>query len=146
MNTQGEYMNDNLILPTLTLSGWLKDKQLMMTKLFDYFLTSDYNQTTVYFGHISSLKYLIKVYGDDEITLKNRIDETLTVMYSRYYDHVDVDVDVSSKKTSPNLLDIKIDITATDSDGKKYTLGKSMTIDKNRVDQDEEIISLYYTE
>ena len=126
------------VLPTLTLTGWVYDKNIIITKLMEYFLTSDYSQSTIYYGKISSLKYLIKEYQYEKSLLIDNVKETLENLYKRYFKEVEVEVDIDDSKSQAILY---LDITCYDENDKKYTLAQSFNLNTDIMTKvDEKII------
>jgi len=109
-------------VPTLSTSGWTKDTDGIMLKLFEYFLTSEYSRSNTYSGNISSLKYILQRYTLlDEI--QNELRSTLNKLYSRYFSTVavEVSIDESDKETV-----YVIEITVIDSESKTHLLSKNI--------------------
>jgi len=129
-------------LPTLSSNGWLTDETLMMGTLFNYFKTSKYNQSTTYFGNISSLPFLIKKYADDLDTLSSQIETSLVNLYGRYYSSSDVIVVISELSAdNKTVLKIDMEVTTTNVSGKMFKLSEAVTDDIIMEDSD---ISPYY--
>lgn len=121
-------------VPTLTTDGFISDPSIMLIKIYEYFLSSDYSQSVIFYGNISSLPYLIREAGSDFDELKILVKDTLNKMCSRYWTNSNVDVTftstpISSTKHSNN---INIDIIIIDN-GRTYTLNKSVNITDYKV-------------
>jgi len=124
-------------LPTLTISGFVFDKNIIMKKLFEYFITSDYSQSTLYYGKITSLKYCISENRGDTTAIAGSIRFNLQVMYSRYFENVEVMVTPRTDYTEAgkNIINFYIDIDATDEDGNEYSLSRiNLTVDLDNLD------------
>jgi len=85
-------------LPTLDDTGWLQDPKLLAGKLFKYFKNSQYSQSTIYYGSITSFDKIVKEYYDNDDLLKEELESSLKTLYLRYYDKVDVEVTITEKK------------------------------------------------
>jgi len=124
----------NNVLPTLTLDGYLDSVEIMMTKLFEYFVTSEYSQTKLFYTNISSLPYLVRDAGPDLDKLEDSVKETLTKLYSRFWNNVTVFVNVKDKKISSTkhktIIDIDIEVIHNN---RTYTLNKSAEVTDNKV-------------
>jgi len=131
----------NTVLPTLSLSGFVKDNNTIMRKQFEYFKASEYSQSTTFYGNISSLPYLIEQHNDDDIRLKSEIANTLTILYKRYFDKVSVEVRLDYK--DDNSYNILIDIIAKNN-GNDYSLSNVTNVSKNKIQDVEEIAEPYY--
>lgn len=108
-------------LPSLGAEGWLTNKKAIMEKLFTYYLASEYNQTNTFYTQVKSLKYDLFI-SYDEHAIRERIEDSLTKLYSPYFDSVDFSSKLTEKEGS-KLVEITIDVKCTD--GKDvYTLSK----------------------
>ena len=122
------------VIPTLTLDGFVSDVNTTILKIYQYFVTSDYSQSVMYFDNISSLKYLIGQAGSDLDKLEDDISETLYTMCQRYCDDVTVDVEITTEKISEtkHSNNIKINITVIE-DGVTYDLERSVIMSDNKI-------------
>ena len=93
-----------MYIPTLSARGWLQDPISTLDLLFAHFLASDYSQTYMYPDNVSSLPYLIHLYGDKPDELVNNIRDTLSKYMGRYFDTVDIDVRVDN--SNGNIRDV----------------------------------------
>lgn len=111
------------ILGTLSIDGWINELAAVCDRLLAYFLVSDYSQTELYPDEISSLPYIIKTYGDDEIRLKSVLTSTLNKYLSRHFDRADVSVSTNNVSTTDYRLEIKLIITVYQNDV-QYSVGQ----------------------
>ncbi len=130
-------------IPTLTLDGFVNNKNAQMGKLFEYFLASDYSQSNVFYRDISSLKYLITEYKDSQ-ELKREIENTLSKLYKRHFDNVSVLVEVKESELS-STTELLINITA-DNDGKQYYLAKDIKQSNGEIDNYESMLDELHEE
>lgn len=86
-------MLDKKPVPSLSSRGWVSDVIGKMDMLLANFLTSDYSQTELYLGNISSMQYLVKVYGNDPRTFSQELQRKLEDYIGRYFDAVQVKVE-----------------------------------------------------
>ena len=131
----------NEAIPSLSTVGWTKDYNEIMKKLYVYFVISEYSQSNSYYGEIASLKYILQSHSEVE-DIKLAIQRTLLNMYNRYYDSVDVLVDINQTDTNTSYA---INIIAIASDGVTYKLNKTIQTDANRtiINLDKNIAGLY---
>lgn len=101
------------VIPSLSVNGFTRDGDLIMIKLYEYFLTSEYSQSNTFYKEIASLKYILQKHTGLE-DLKVAIREALTTMYLRYFSTVTVVVTITEKSNSTTYV---VDITSTDSNG-----------------------------
>lgn len=116
-------------LPTLAVDGFTTDKAVIVTKLYEYFLASDYSQTNTFFNGVASLKYILgEAKGMTE--LDTMIKDALTNMYSKYFPVVVVD-------TIPDETDSKVglsvNVLVTDDAGNNYRLNELIDITDNNI-------------
>ena len=128
-------------VPHLSIDGWITNKKIKCNKIFEYFITSEYSQSVTFNGKISSLKYLLAEYNDIDV-FKGNLINTLTTLYKRYFDIVDVIVEVSLDE-SVATYNINIDIIIND-DGEEIVFSKVLyTVDGNIVNMDDLLTNLY---
>ena len=131
----------NKAIPSLSTVGWTKDYNEIMKKLYVYFITSEYSQSNSYYGEIASLKYILQSHSEAE-DIKLAIQRVLLNMYDRYFDNVDVVVDIIQTDSTTSYT---INIIAIASDGLTYKLNKTIQTDANRtiINLDKNISGLY---
>jgi len=131
-------------VPTLTTDGFVTDPSIMLIKIYEYFLSSDYSQSVSFYGNIASLPYLIREAGSDFEELKILVKDTLNKMCSRYWTNTNVEVSFTTKKISPNKHsnNINIDITIIEN-GKTHTLSKSVNVTDYKVKTFDEKIEYF---
>ena len=131
----------NEAIPSLSTVGWTKDYNEIMKKLYVYFVISEYSQSNSYYGEIASLKYILQSHSEVE-DIKLAIQKVLLNMYDRYFDSVDITVDIIETDTS---VSYSVNIIAIASDGITYKLNKTIQTDANRtiINLDKNIAGLY---
>lgn len=116
-------------VPTLSPAGWLESGVEKLDMLLGYYLTSEANQTTLYYGNITSLPLLVAKYGKDESKLTEEVENSLRVFLERYYDNIEVEVNSQEIKNSPaNQYGIAIKIFTTAADGTRSNLATDLAI------------------
>ena len=120
-------------LPTLTDDKVLQNDILIMNKLYEYFLASEYSQTFFYKGEISSLKYLIGEYKLDDDSLRIEIVRTLEKMYNRYFDEVSVFCDIIPEDLESNIFNVVIAIDIINN-GIPNSLNRTINVVNNKID------------
>lgn len=116
----------NSCLPTLTLDGFVTNKQIMFYKIWEYFLTSEKSQSNVFSG-INSYKYIMATaFETSNIDgIARSMEGSLTNLYKKYYDNVKVDCEVADD-TETNTLKVRISITVSDTGGTTYRLAREL--------------------
>lgn len=130
-----------MILPSLTIHGMIDNKHLIMKKLWEYFITSDYSQSTSFAGHVHSLRYLIA--SEQQGNLASAIESALTEMYTPYFSQIEVKAEVTDKETD-SKYSIGISVYAKDAEGTLYTLNKELKTSNGNIDKYEELVDELY--
>jgi len=130
------------ILPTLTLNGFVEDENLKMTKIFEYFLTTQFSQSFIYTNYMESYDKVIQNSPTDMDKIKLNIMEALTKLYSRYYDDVEVEVDIKKEGNTLTRHSIFIDVKTT-IDNNNYYLNKSINVSNSKIDGLDNIIDYF---
>ena len=110
-------------LPHLSMEGFITNKSVIMLKLFEHFTASDKAQSNTYLNHIASLKYLLNEYRTSD-ELENAVVRTLTDMYIKYFEKVEVATTVTEDEKE---IRIEVDIICIDYDKEEYRLSKSIS-------------------
>ena len=110
------------IMGTLSTEGWIAEIAARCDRLLSYFFVSDYSQSELYSGNISSLPYIIKTYGDDELRLKTTLTNTLNDYLGRYFDRADVVTSTNVVSDTDNRIEIKLIITVYE-DNVQHSVG-----------------------
>jgi len=116
-------------IPALSVEGFITNKPLMVVKLYEHFLASDFSQSNIFYGEIASMKYIISeaTTADD---LKTMATEALEKMYLRYFPSVVVGTIIDETDSNISLT---INIVVTDTDGKIYKLNRIMSSTDNHI-------------
>jgi len=108
------------ILPTMSIFGFSTDPGIITEKLFMYFITSEHSQSVTFYNKISSLKYLLTKYATDPDELKNEIEDTLIVLYKKYFYKVSVNVEVEVANAT-GYINIDIETITSKGDVNRVT-------------------------
>ena len=98
----------NPVLPVLGGSSWVTDPALLLSTLFAHCLVADYSQSTIYNGTITSIPYFIATYQNDPLTMTVKLEEALTLYYSRYFNNVTITVTYNDTQEITYPLNISI--------------------------------------
>ena len=131
-------------LPTLTLNGFVTDDNLMMTKIYEYFLTTLASQSTLYAYYISSYDKLVK----DTPTVSNDLEmamrDSLYKLYDRYYNNVEPTVSLLIKDELGNsVYSVGIEIECYNDAGDKLYLSKSLTVTDGKLSDISNILDYF---
>lgn len=121
-------------VPTLTLNGFISDPEILIIKLFEYFVTSDYSQSVFFYGNIASLNKILQEYGNDFNNVSNEVMVALDMLYNRYFKDVEVNCYVEELKVNGNTIyNLKTDITVVDDNSITHNLIKSIKTHNNKI-------------
>lgn len=135
-------------VPTLTMDGFVTNKNLMVAKLWAYYLTSDHSQSTTFSGCVQSLKYDLLSSDIDSMLTKN-IESSLEELYGNYFDKAKADVVLKTDKdTNTQYASISLTLTDIDEKGysKKYYLSKEIESTNGEIKNFEKLLDNLYEE
>ncbi len=115
------------ILPTLTSVGWLKNPKDIMGTLFANALVSDYSQSNIYQGTITSISYIVFTHQNNIDALTTALRDQLEKYYSRYFDNT-LTVETASSINSNGKYTISCNISAI-ANGELLALATIGTLD-----------------
>lgn len=111
-------------VPTLTTAGWKTEIRDKADTLMSYFFYSDASQSNIYLGNITSLPKIIEEYGNEESSIRSQMESLLNQYLSRYFDYVDVNVDVRIPEDSvDNRMEVLMSVVVGEK-GVKYDMSR----------------------
>lgn len=107
-------MSDTPIIPVPCIGtlGWVRDSANKFDLLMSHFMLSDYNQTYVYKGKVTSLPRIMELHGNNANRVIEDLKQGLKSYLGRYYDSVSVEVE-NSNPDDPSInatLSVKIGV------------------------------------
>ena len=75
------------VIPTLSAEGWDTSPLAQMSKLWEYYQSSDFSQSNMFLGGVSSLKHTLQK-DIDPIVLKQNIEKDIFNLYGSYFEEV----------------------------------------------------------
>ena len=126
-------------LPTLSEDAWVTDSTAQVDYLFSHFFLSDYSQTQLYVGKVSSLPWIIQEGQGNMQRTTELLQQTLMKYFSRYFTRVTIEVTDSTPESAGSKAEITIYVNVTDREGKEIVLGKLIHLLNSKVS---EIISI----
>lgn len=113
-------------VPTLTSTGWLTDIAKRADALMSYYLTSEYSQTSIYKGKVTSLTYHVQQHNSNPEKLQSTVESDLRVYFERYFDSVDLTVTTNlPNPDDPNRVNLQIDVVVYEGEY-RYSLGQEI--------------------
>lgn len=111
------------LIPTLSNVGWVEDMSAKATRLFEYFLSSEDDQSNFYRGNIASFPSLVNKYGNKPQELASNVETVLLHYFRRSFEQVDVTVTHTATDTdNTDLYSLDIDLTIHE-DEQLHSLG-----------------------
>lgn len=114
-------------IPTFTGSGWIEDISAAALKMFEYFLHSEDDQTTLYRGNIASFPDIVKKYGNSPREMAIETETVLLHYFRRSFEQVNVQVKWDDIPDRPGFFNITIDLTIREK-GSFYSLGSLLEL------------------
>lgn len=101
-------------VPSLGSRGWVDDPDTLIDQLFANMLTTDFSQSQLYSGNLTSLQYLVKTSGHDPQVFCTDLQETLERYLGRYFDLVQAKVTsyYLDKDINDGPYGVRIEVTA----------------------------------
>jgi hypothetical protein len=116
-----------LFFPSLSESGWITDSRQIGDYLFAHFFASNYSQTQIYIGQVSSMAYIIATNADDIDKTVSTLQQQLQTYFGRYFSTVTVEIRYFENPEDANKVDLTIYIGYTDSEGNEFTIGRLLS-------------------
>lgn len=126
-------MPSNFFLPVISEDGWINNSLRVGEYLFSHFVLSDFSQSYVYQGGVSSLPYLIATYGNNHTELKSKIEFVLNIYFSKYFNEVSVLVYIEKLKDLNDAYNLAVSIDFVDKEGVNLSLDKSIELVNSKI-------------
>ena len=120
-------------VPSLSEDSWTTDSVKVADYILSYFLTSQYSQTYLYIGHITSFAYIIQSKSGDVNATVIETQNQLTAYFSKYFVDVNVEVANVPNTVDPSMAQISIVLQYSDLEGIQYNLAKLLQITNLKV-------------
>lgn len=120
MATKAEPVN-----PTLDGKGWVTAPNDLLDVAFSDFMMSDYSQSSLFYGQIASLPYLIAQCGQDLLRLKQEVRSTLERHLGPYFDTVQVTVETIPNARGTPATELRCSMVVI-KDGISYRLDRAV--------------------
>lgn len=117
-------MTDQIYFPQLSESGWVTSSEITADAMFSHFFATDYSQSNIYLGNISSFAWIVQNNLNDMTGLIAAVRSALATYFARYFDNVTVEVQEKADLTDASKVGITIYLTFTDHEGKTYNLAR----------------------
>jgi hypothetical protein len=122
-------------VPSLSLSGWVNSGSAKADYLLSWFFATNYSQSNVFRGRLSSLQYLIFRYGQTPDALVTQIQSVLTTYLSRVYPegvYVSVTHDANTPANPTDLYTVQL-VMEVQEGGVTKSMGKLINYDGSKI-------------
>ncbi len=121
------------VIPSLSQDGWVDSSLKLADYLLSHFFLSDYSQTYLYEGNVSSLPWIIQHTQNNMTETTSLTQSTLSNYFKRYFDVVTVQVVEVPNDKDPSFAQISIYLSFTDSVGITYKIDKIIDIVNSKI-------------
>lgn len=117
-------MVQKAMLPTLTASGWVSNIAEKADSAMAYYFTSDFSQSNIWAGQITSLPYEVQLNNSNPQELRLAIEADMKTYLGRYFDTVTCNVSTDLPAADdPTRINVTLDVIVTEG-GINYSLGR----------------------
>ncbi len=127
-------------IPTLSEDGWISDPLQKGDLLFAQFMVSEYSQTTIYPGHVSSFSYIMAQGMGDPAETARLLERQLVTYFTRVFNNVTVNADYPAGQQGSRVY-LTLSLNYEDDEGKTYSLLKAIESLNSKVLKIENIIN-----
>lgn len=128
-------MSSKVYYPSLSEDGWVNSSIKVADNLLSDFFLSEYSQSYIYNGTISSLPWIIQHTQGDMTKTITLSEKTLSEYFSKYFNNVVVEVAEVLNSEDPSKGQISIYISFTDSENKQHNVAKMLEIADMKIQQ-----------
>lgn len=126
-------MSSKVVIPSLSEDHWASGSIKVADILLSHFFLSDYSQTYLYPGMVSSLPWILQETQNDMARTLTLAQSTLSNYFNKHFNNVVVEVSEVENKTNPSKAQISLYIQFTDNDKKEYVIGKLLEIADTKI-------------
>jgi hypothetical protein len=114
--------------PTLSEDGWVVDSSVIVDYMFSHFFLSDYSQSQLYTGHITSFSWILQEHRGNMLEIIASLTQSLNTYFRRYFPYVDLEITESTKDSNSNNAAITLFLKIVDNEGKAVNLGRLVNL------------------
>lgn len=121
-------MANQVSFPSLSEDGWIRSNQKIGDNMLAHFLVSNFSQTILYPGLISSFPYILAVNDGNISAIISETQRVLGAYFGHYFERVAVEVLEIDNLISPSKAIVSIAVDFMDSAGLQYSVGESIRL------------------
>ena len=118
--------------PSLSTMGWISTVEEDINKAFDWFVASEYSQSTLFKGSVLSLPYIIAQYSTQPDRLCKGVSDSLEELYRRRGYGCAATSTYRDSATSDAGFDIVLNVIITH-ENTEYPLGRTLRVLDNKI-------------
>lgn len=122
-------MSKAYTLPTLSSSGVLTNPSLILDRLIQYFLASNQNQSNIFPNETASLKYIVHLHSKNPSGFRDALINSLNKMLRRYFNTVDIIVQLNDTTTESLVKEIQLEINVIDFNNVNGSFSRNINIE-----------------
>lgn len=123
-------MKNNATIPALSIDGWVGSPVKAADYLFSHIFLSDFSQTYLYHGNVSSVAYIMHKNQSSITNLARELTNLLKNYFERYFDTVNCEVVDSSGDGFTGSVTVTLEFM---DEGVIYTLNKVIEYTDSKV-------------
>ena len=113
-----------MYFPSLSESSWLTTSQRIADAVIAHFLISNYSQSNIYTGNVSSMAYVIEQGQGDVNKTISLLENTLTTYLKRYFNQVSIEIKELNISNNSSNVSLTMYLGLIGLDGVGITLDK----------------------
>lgn len=117
--------------------GIISEPSMVLERAYAYYLASDYDQTNIYYGNVTSFKKLLSTYSDDHDNLKLEMERSLETYMKNFFSDAIVNVTIAEKNLST-------EIEVTDDNGDKHRLSDVSNLENGTINVYKKLVETLY--
>lgn len=122
----------NIFFPSLSEDGWVTSYQQIADLSLAHFFESDYSQTQIYFGNVSSFSYILQQYNGNLTETATEVESVLTNYLSSMLNNVSVSATLDPTQNTSSSS-ITLYVSFTDELNKTITLGNILQVENSKL-------------
>lgn len=117
-----------IMFPSLSEDGWVTSSQRIADKMLAHFFVSDYSQTIMFPGLITSFPYILAINHGNIPAICSETRGALENYFSNYFQKVAVSVEDVTDQNNPSRAALSIAIDFVDDTGQQYSVGQAIQV------------------
>lgn len=125
----------NIAVPSLSSAGFVQSTVEKCDLLLSHFFLSEYSQSQLHYGQVSSLPWLIHKYQNNMSGLTQGTRQTLETYFGRYFPKAEVEVVYDDLQDTTTVVTLKIFIQVTDYQGQVFAVANLVEVIDSKINK-----------